>query len=130
MLKSGDTIKCSDAEDMIETMNELEKYDIQTDFLYEKDGESGAITKDKNYFNHFERVENELKKLGFSCINPAKINSNMPDDFTHEDYMKISFALLDMCKTIYMLDGWKDSCGACQEYGYALAKGYSILFER
>lgn len=91
---------------------------------------SGAITKDKNYFNHFERVENELKKLGFSCINPAKVNSNMPDDFTHEDYMKISFALLDMCKTIYMLDGWKDSCGACQEYGYALAKGYSILFER
>ena len=53
----------------------------------------------------------------------------MSDDFTHEDYMKISFALLDMCKTIYMLDGWKDSCGACQEYGYALAKGYSILFE-
>ena len=53
----------------------------------------------------------------------------MPDDFTHEDYMKISFALLDMCKTIYMLDGCKDSCGACQEYGYALAKGYSILFE-
>ena len=90
---------------------------------------SGAITKDKNYFNHFERVENELKKLGFSCINPTKVNSNMPDDFTHEDYMKISFALLDMCKTIYMLDGWKDSCGACKEYGYALAKGYSILFE-
>lgn len=36
VLKSGDTIKCSDAEDMIKTMNELEKYDIQTDFLYEK----------------------------------------------------------------------------------------------
>ena len=42
MLKSGDTIKCSDAEDMIKTMNELEKYDIQTDFLYEKDGEKGS----------------------------------------------------------------------------------------
>ena len=41
VLKSGDTIKCSDEEDMIETMNELEKYDIQTDFLYEKDGEKG-----------------------------------------------------------------------------------------
>ena len=41
VLKSGDTIKCSDAEDMIKTMNELEKYDIQTDFLYEKDGEKG-----------------------------------------------------------------------------------------
>ena len=41
VLKSGDTIQCSDAEDMIETMNELEKHDIKTDFLYEKDGEKG-----------------------------------------------------------------------------------------
>ena len=41
VLKSGDTIKCSDGEDMIKTMNELGKYDIQTDFLYEKDGEKG-----------------------------------------------------------------------------------------
>ena len=30
-----------DDEDMIKTMNELEKHDIQTDFLYEKDGEKG-----------------------------------------------------------------------------------------
>ena len=32
-------------EDMIKTMNELEKYDIQTDFLYEKDGEKGYWLK-------------------------------------------------------------------------------------
>ena len=36
MLKSGDTIKCFDTEDMIKTMNELEKENIHTDFLYEK----------------------------------------------------------------------------------------------
>ena len=41
VLKSGDTIKCSDGEDMIKTMNELEKENIHTDFLYEKDGEKG-----------------------------------------------------------------------------------------
>lgn len=41
VLKSGDTIKCSDEEDMIKTMNELEKHDIQTDFLYEKYDEIG-----------------------------------------------------------------------------------------
>lgn len=29
------------AEDMIKTMNELEKENIHTDFLYEKDGEKG-----------------------------------------------------------------------------------------
>nr|DAK81743.1 MAG TPA: Cytosine specific methyltransferase [Bacteriophage sp.] len=41
VLKSGDTIKCSDAEEMIKIMNELEKENIHTDFLYEKDGEKG-----------------------------------------------------------------------------------------
>lgn len=41
MLQVGDTIKCHDAEDMIRTMTELEKENITTDFMYEKDGEKG-----------------------------------------------------------------------------------------
>ena len=41
MLKVGDTIKCADAEDIISTMQELAKCGIETDFLYEKDGEEG-----------------------------------------------------------------------------------------
>lgn len=40
-MKVGDTIKCADAEDMISAMQELAKCDIETDFLYEKDGEQG-----------------------------------------------------------------------------------------
>lgn len=90
---------------------------------------SGKITNDKNYMNKFNKAEKYLKQLGFSCINPARVNANMPDGFTREEYMKMSFAMLDMCDTIYMLSDWKSSCSACQEYGYALAKRYSILFE-
>ena len=41
MLRVGDTIKCHDADDMIRTMTELEKENITTDFMYEKDGEKG-----------------------------------------------------------------------------------------
>ena len=41
MLNVGDTIKCANAEDMINTMQELANENIQTDFLYEKDGETG-----------------------------------------------------------------------------------------
>ena len=37
-MKIGDTIKCADAEDMIETMYALAKEDIETDILYELDG--------------------------------------------------------------------------------------------
>lgn len=41
MLNVGDTIKCANAEDMVDTMQELANENIQTDFLYEKDGEKG-----------------------------------------------------------------------------------------
>lgn len=37
----GDTIKCHDEEDCIQTMQELSKGGIDTDFLYEKDGKEG-----------------------------------------------------------------------------------------
>lgn len=41
MLKVGDTIKCSTKEEMVDLMQELEKEDIETDFMYEKGGEKG-----------------------------------------------------------------------------------------
>ena len=40
-MKKGDTIKCADAEDCVRAMTELAVCGIETDFLYEKDGESG-----------------------------------------------------------------------------------------
>ena len=41
MLKVGDTIKCADEDDMINTMTDLAKEDIFTYFLYDKDGVKG-----------------------------------------------------------------------------------------
>ena len=41
MLKVGDTIKCSDVDDMVNTMTNLANEDIFKDFLYEKDGVKG-----------------------------------------------------------------------------------------
>ena len=40
-LKVGDTIKCCDPDDMIDTMNDLVKSGIETDCLYKKDGKEG-----------------------------------------------------------------------------------------
>ena len=37
----GDTIQCHDKDDCIRTMMELEREGVETDFLYEKDGEKG-----------------------------------------------------------------------------------------
>ena len=40
-LKLGDTIKCSNADEMIYLQTELAKEDIQVDFVYERNGEKG-----------------------------------------------------------------------------------------
>jgi len=41
MLNVGDTIQCSSKWDMVDTMMELAKNDIETEFVYEKDGVKG-----------------------------------------------------------------------------------------
>lgn len=41
MLKVGDTIKCADKKDLLDTHNDLALNGIHTDFMYEKDGEQG-----------------------------------------------------------------------------------------
>ena len=50
-LQVGDTIKCSDPEEMVDYMYTLNREGIETDFMYEKDGERGLwleITKIRN----------------------------------------------------------------------------------
>ena len=48
----------------------------------------------------------------------------------HEEYMEISFVLLDACDHICMLDGWKESKGGCQENGYARASGKHFIWKK
>lgn len=40
-LKIGDTIQCVDADEMIDTHTRLAVQGIDTDFVYEKEGEKG-----------------------------------------------------------------------------------------
>ncbi len=40
-LRAGDFIKCHDENDMVATMQELSKHNIETDFVYEHFGQKG-----------------------------------------------------------------------------------------
>lgn len=92
---------------------------------------SGAISNNPNYMKDFERAEDYLGKEfpKAEIINPALVNSFLPKSTTHEEYMRMSFCMLDMADSVFMIDGWQKSCGASQEYGYALAKDLIILEE-
>ena len=90
---------------------------------------SGAITGTDDYMERFAKAEKELTENGYSAINPAKVNAQLPEDTTYEEYMKMSFCMLDTCDAIYMLNGWSKSCGANRELGYAMAKNMIIMYE-
>ena len=74
-------------------------------------------------------LENELKKRGAVPINPVRVNSVLPEDSSHEDYMKLSIAVLSVCDCICMLNGWEQSKGAREELCYALDHKIPIVFE-
>ena len=107
---------------------------IRTDHGYQWDPKirvyiSGPITGTKDYAMRFAEAEAKLEKMGFSVFNPARVNAELPESLGHEEYMEISMAMLGMCDGIYMLNGWRDSRGACREYGYAMGKGLRIWHE-
>ena len=90
---------------------------------------SGAISNNPNYIDDFERAEDYLQREypNAEIINPALVNSHLPKSTTHEQYMRMSFCMLDMCDSVYFISGYENSKGACMEYGYALAKDKIIL---
>lgn len=88
---------------------------------------SGGITNVPDFVEKFKQCEERLLKSGFEVINPAHIK--LHKSATWEEYMKVCIEELKMADTIYMMDGWRKSYGACVEYGFALASGKTILQE-
>ncbi len=90
---------------------------------------SGKITGTTDYMERFQITEEKLAAEGHIVFNPASVNSMMPAETSYEEYMKISFCLLDMAELIYMMSGWESSPGAQRELHYASAKGITVYFE-
>lgn len=88
---------------------------------------SGPITGTKDYLARFEEIETAFARQGVEVINPAKVNANLPESTTWEEYMRISLCMLGMCDGIYMMEGWQQSRGASLEYAYARGMGITVL---
>ena len=50
---------------------------------------SGAITGTDDYMEQFAKAEKELTEQGYSVVNPAKVNAQLPEDTSYEEYMKL-----------------------------------------
>lgn len=90
---------------------------------------SGPITGTDDYIKRFSDAQKYLESKGYSVINPALVNSNLPKDTSYDDYMKMSFCMLDMCDAIYMLNGYSKSVGAKLELEMAIRNRLDIYSE-
>ena len=46
---------------------------------------SGAITGIDDYMERFAKAEKKLTEQGYSVVNPAKVNAQLPEDTTYEE---------------------------------------------
>lgn len=90
---------------------------------------SGPITGTDDYMERFDRAEKMLTEAGFSVVNPAKVNAQLPKDTEYGEYMDMSLTMLHMCEAVYFLNNWQNSNGAMIEFEEAYGNKKIILFE-
>lgn len=76
--------------------------------------------------DRFAKAEKSLRTKGWEVVNPAK--EDLPKNLPWEEYMKHDVRLLAGCDAIYMLDGWRQSRGACLERELALNLKLEVLY--
>lgn len=96
---------------------------------------SGPIAGTDDYLARFSDAEDEIHEdmeLQYDdIINPAEILERLPVYMLeYKDITRLCMCLLDMCDSIYMLDGWGKSRGSILEYDYAVANNYKIYRQK
>lgn len=89
---------------------------------------SGPITGVEGYMQQFDEAERKLSAEENIVINPARVNAALPGETTHEQYMKMSYTMMDMCDIVFFLPGWQQSKGCNLEMQYAIEHGMTITF--
>ena len=80
---------------------------------------AGPITGVDGYREEFDRYADDIRDLGYTVINPAKL----PKGMTNAQYMKICFAMVDAADAVMFMSGWRTSMGATLEHDYCVYTG-------
>lgn len=86
---------------------------------------AGKITGEPNYKQLFGQAAENYRSGGHIVLNPAEL----PAGLDYAEYMKICFAMIDVCDAVCFLPNWGDSKGAKLEYAYACGLGKRIMFD-
>lgn len=80
---------------------------------------SGPIKGVPNYWEAFERAEDELTAIGCIPLSPARL----PQDLSTERLTRICRAMIDAADAVLFLPGWQKSDGSMQEWSYCVYLG-------
>lgn len=87
---------------------------------------SGPITGVKNYWEPFEKAEDDLTALGYIPLSPA----HLPQGMTDEQYMRIDFAMIDSADAVlFLTEDYRSSVGMTLEVDYCryIGKPFVVL---
>lgn len=86
---------------------------------------SGKMTGDPHYQQKFQEMANMLRSHGAIVLHTA----DMQPGLDYEAYMTVSFSMIGVCDSIYLLGDWHDSSGARRERRFAEQLGLDVMVE-
>lgn len=72
-------------------------------------------------------IEKMLEERGYSVLNSAKVNAQLPTDTLYMDYIKMNMTMMDMADAIYFVPGWEKVRGSEFDSRYAESIGLEFL---
>jgi hypothetical protein len=84
---------------------------------------SGAISSDNGYQDKFTYASITLQRMGYVVLNPALL----PDGLQHDQYLRITLAMLHEADGVCAFNDWAESDGARVEIEEALHIGKPII---
>jgi hypothetical protein len=75
------------------------------------------------------RAGRRLVKQGYTVYIPHMNTALMDGLQLSEWFIQSTLKMLPKCHVIYMLKGWRDSVGACEEFKEAVIRGLDVWYE-
>ena len=89
-------------------------------------GKISGLNRD-SVIQKFEAAQKSLVAKGHQVFIPSVLPAY--EEVSHEDYLHICYAMIDICDAVYMLSDWQQSKGARLECEYAIEKKKQIIFQ-